>query len=115
MSGITTAQARCLRFIADYTAQHDGVAPCYTEICKHLEIKSKGEVHRLVQQLIDRGMVRHIPTRARSLEVVAGVIPPASHMELAHQIVRGVIQGQVDGLGERQLAERVARLLPSPA
>lgn len=115
MSGITASQARCLRFIADYTAQHDGVAPSYNEICEELDIRSKGEVHRLVQQLVDRGMIRHIPTRARSLEVVPGALPPPSNIELAHQIVRAVIQGQVDGQGDRQLVDRVARLLPSPA
>ena len=66
----SSLQTRCYQYIADYISASGGVAPSYTEIRRHLGLKSKSHVNRLVTQLVDRGKIRRIPNRARALEVV---------------------------------------------
>jgi SOS-response transcriptional repressor LexA len=47
----------------------DGIAPSYDEISKHLEIRSRGNINRIVTDLVERGMLNRIPGKARALSV----------------------------------------------
>lgn len=67
--GLTTLQASGLEFIADYQRAH-GASPSYTDIGAALDIKSRGSVHALVHQLLDRGVIQMASRRARSIAIV---------------------------------------------
>jgi len=68
MMGLTERQSDCLRFVrARRTAGMP--APSYSEISRHLGV-TRSNVHRLVHGLIDRGYLRFLPNRARTLALV---------------------------------------------
>lgn len=69
MSGITPAQHRALTFIRQYVAAN-GYSPTFREIAGGVGLKSSSEAHRLVHGLVDRGSVKLLPRRARSIELV---------------------------------------------
>ena len=66
---LTAQQARLLAFI-EAQALH-GVSPSYDEMCAHIELASKSSIHRLVIALEERGHIRRLPNRARTITVVA--------------------------------------------
>lgn len=68
MAGLTHKMRECLRVIDDLT--DDGVPPTLDEIKEAMGLPSKSSVHRLVAKLTERGYVRSLPYRARSLEIV---------------------------------------------
>lgn len=68
MAGLTHRQAECLSYIEALTK--DGVPPTFEELRVKLDVASKGNVHRLIQGLVRRGYVTHIPRLGRSLEVI---------------------------------------------
>ena len=75
MMGLTPRQADCLAFIRK-RLEADGVAPSYGEIAAHLRIV-KSNVHRMVHALEERGHIRLIRNRERSIALVAdGVTKP---------------------------------------
>lgn len=49
----------------------NGVGPSYEELAGDMGISSKGEVHRVLKGLRERGMVSWMPGRARSLHLTA--------------------------------------------
>jgi len=58
-----------LSFIEAYTLLN-GVAPSFDEMMKEMGLRSKSGVHRLIEQLVERGRIRRMPNRARAIEVV---------------------------------------------
>ncbi len=56
------------------------VAPTIDEMRDRLGVRSKSSVHRLVEGLTERGLIRRLPDRARAIEIVR-----------AKQIARGFI------------------------
>lgn len=75
--GLTKMQADCLGYIKDYRARHGGVSPSYQEIAATLQIKSKSGVTRLIEKLIERGAVRRLARRSRSIVILdAGTTCP---------------------------------------
>lgn len=69
MIGLTKQQLDCLNFIKAFLNEH-GFAPSYQEINDAFGLHSKSSVYRLMRALCDRGYIRQLPNRARSLEVV---------------------------------------------
>lgn len=69
--GLTALQAKCLAFIEERISA-DGIAPSFIEIGAHLKLSSKSGVYRLVDCLTERGHIRRIPKRARSIEILIG-------------------------------------------
>lgn len=63
--GLTKMQSRALEFIAS-----SDISPSYQEISDHLGLMSRSGAARLVDGLEERGFVRRVPRRARSLVVV---------------------------------------------
>jgi hypothetical protein len=67
--GLTAKQRALLAFISGFIAEH-GYSPSYEEMAKHLG-STKPCCHAIVARLVERGAVRKLPHRSRSLELVA--------------------------------------------
>lgn len=69
-----TKQMRAVKdFIEDFMVVHDGMSPTFAEIAKGIGLKSKSGAHRLVTDLEERGHVRRLTYRARSIQIVEHV------------------------------------------
>ena len=49
----------------------DGYSPSFEEMKKHLGLKSKSGIHRLISALEERGYIRRLPYRHRAIEIVS--------------------------------------------
>ena len=63
---VTKKQLQLFDFIKDYVNQN-GVAPTFSEMQDYLGLKSKSNVHRLVNALEQQHMLRRTPKLARSI------------------------------------------------
>lgn len=70
MLSLTAKQAELLDFIEAMTLQNGGVAPSYEEMKCALGLKSKSGIHRMVLALEERGHIRRLREKARTIEVV---------------------------------------------
>jgi repressor LexA len=101
---LTNKQAQCLDLIEKHWAEHK-TCPSYEDLLPALGIKSKAGVHRLIRALEERGFVRQIPHRARSIEV----LKPQSHLSAEYQ------RGFRDGIeAERRMVAEDREWLNSP-
>lgn len=66
MTGLTERQSECLAFIRDALAVSD-VSPSFGEIGEALGLASKSGVHRLVHGLAERGYIKFLPDRRRTI------------------------------------------------
>ena len=66
---MTQQQQKLLKFLE---AKERAGEPCpsYDEMMQFLELRSKSGVFRLIEVLHERGHIRRMPNRARSIEVV---------------------------------------------
>ena len=67
--GLTTRQAQCLSIIETRIKQ-TGLCPSFDEIAGGLGIRSKSNVNRLLNGLEERGKIRRLPGRARSIALI---------------------------------------------
>lgn len=67
--GLTRKQRQCLDILAAHVAEH-GHSPTMTEIAGLMQLKSKSNVARILDQLQERGRIRRTPRRACSIEIV---------------------------------------------
>lgn len=67
--GVTSREQEALMFIRTYIAKHRS-SPSFSEIAVALGYKSKSAAFRIVEALTDRGHLRHMARRARSLALV---------------------------------------------
>ncbi len=74
MTALTARQSDALAFIAAFQAER-GFGPSYREIAKGIGLESVGRVHRLVACLEERGAIRRLANRARSIEVIQQLGP----------------------------------------
>ena len=68
---MTDRQRELLAYIRSEIT-HTGQSPTYESMMTHLGLKSKSGVHRLVDGLVQRGLIRRIPHAARSIALVSG-------------------------------------------
>lgn len=68
--GLTPRMAQCLAAIQAFVA--GGTSPSYRELGGALGISSKNSVHRLVSGLQERGYIRKMAGRQRSIELLGG-------------------------------------------
>jgi DNA-binding MarR family transcriptional regulator len=68
-AGLTRRESEALSFIRAYGAASDGVSPSYAEIASAIGLKAKSGVHRIIVRLEERGHLRRLAGRARSLAV----------------------------------------------
>ena len=66
--GMTKRQQQLLNFITSYVAQHS-YSPTFEEMKVAVGLASKSGVHRLVSGLEERGLIRRLPYRDRSIIV----------------------------------------------
>lgn len=66
--GLTAQQAKLLNYIEVCTAEF-GVCPSYEEMGAAIGIKARSGVFRLIEKLEERGHIRRLPNRARSIEL----------------------------------------------
>ena len=74
---LTNHQSRALAFIDRYT-RASGISPTLTEIGEHLGVSSRSSIHGTVTDLVERGFIRRLPHRARSIEVLR--MPPSGEL-----------------------------------
>lgn len=68
---LTHQAQRLLRYIEKFSKAR-GICPTYEEMALGLGLASKSGAFRLVSQLEERGAIRRLPNRARSVEIVGG-------------------------------------------
>jgi repressor LexA len=92
----THQQARLLSFIEGYQASNSGVSPSFEEMKDALGLKSKSGIHRMVQGLEERGLLRRIPNRARAMEILSddGPLSAFSTAALIDELARRSTENQ---------------------
>jgi LexA DNA binding domain-containing protein len=81
-AGLTAPQRDVLLIIQELTAL-DGVSPSYSELSREMVANNRGNAHRAVECLIERGYLACIPNRARSLTVLRPIpMPEEPEIEL---------------------------------
>lgn len=73
MTGLTPLQHDTLEAIK--RLGKGGICPSFGELSEDLGIAKSG-VHRVLSQLEDRGMLRRLPNRARSIELLPTALGP---------------------------------------
>lgn len=68
-AGLTRQQSACLSYIQAFQDEC-GYAPTYDQIAAAVGLASKGGVNRLIVGLEERGRIRRLPNRARSIEII---------------------------------------------
>jgi repressor LexA len=100
---LTPRQVEILRMIRDYQKNH-GCSPTMQELADVLDI-SKVTVFEHVEGLVEKGLLRRLPHRARSLELTARVelpdedghsIPIVGHIAAGNPIIGGDERDQLD-------------------
>lgn len=67
--GLTPQTLKCRDYIAKFL-RVKGVPPTIREIAVFFDLQSTSGVHRMVDELVDRGYLRRLPRQARGLELV---------------------------------------------
>lgn len=70
--GMTPGQAKLMEFLREHMQKNDGIAPSYEEIMVAIGLNSKSGVHRMIHGLVERGLIRKISNRSRSIVIVDG-------------------------------------------
>lgn len=66
---LTRKQADAYQYIVGYVKSR-GIPPSFDEMMRALGLRSKSGVHRLIDALEARGLIRRIPNLARAIEIV---------------------------------------------
>ena len=66
---LTKKQLELLIFLEE-NIKSSAVTPSFEEMKIAIKLKSKSGVHRLISALEERGFVRRLPHRARSIEII---------------------------------------------
>lgn len=70
VSGMTPRQKDLLEFIRSYSSESGGIAPSYDEMKNAIGVASKSGINRLVCGLEERGLIRRLKQRERSIVVI---------------------------------------------
>jgi len=66
---LTRREKQCIDVIRTLTTKN-GYSPSYDEILKAMGLKSKSSISRLTNQLVDKGYVKKLPGRSRSIALI---------------------------------------------
>lgn len=69
MIGLTAIQQQTLDFLRSYHAEH-GIAPTCQEIIEHFGWQSRSNAARVLDLLEERGHIRRVAKKARSIEFI---------------------------------------------
>lgn len=67
---LTHQQKQLLDYIDRFVAAHRGVAPTFEQMAVALGLRSKGNVHRMLGTLEERGYLRRIKHTARAIQIL---------------------------------------------
>jgi repressor LexA len=67
---LTQRQKSLVKFIDAYQQTHGGVSPRYREMADGVGLKSKGNIHKLLHNLQEMGVVRWMPNRHQAIEIM---------------------------------------------
>ena len=67
---MTERQAQCLEAIEALISEREGIAPTVREIARRMKSKSVGSTKSLIDGLVERGLIRRLPCKARAIEVI---------------------------------------------
>lgn len=67
--GLTQKQSDLYKFLVFYSNKR-GIPPSFDEMKRHLGLASKSAVHRIISALEERGYIRRLPHRARTIEII---------------------------------------------
>ena len=87
--GLTRRQRQVFDFIRAKIEAHN-VPPSYDEIKQAVGLKSKSSVARIIDELEERGAIRRLPGRSRSIEIVRQAMTVPS--DLVDAIIRASIK-----------------------
>ena len=68
MMGLTKRQSEALAFIRGFIAENE-YSPDYREIRAGMGLTSTSQVHAVVTQLVERGAIRYLPGKKRSISI----------------------------------------------
>ena len=85
---LTKRQKEILSFIEDYL-QDLGYSPSLDEIAQHFRIASLNAVYKHLRVLEERGFIRRMTNRARSIQVVHQELGEERHVPLLGKIAAG--------------------------
>ena len=68
---MTRRQAELLRYIESYIRWY-GYSPSFEDMMKGLRLKSKSGIHRMVHALAERGKIKILKYKRRSVELIDG-------------------------------------------
>ena len=92
---MTHLERQLLRFIEQYLADYDGVAPTLAEMASAVGVASKSSVHRLLKVLERRGLICREPNHARATRLVQAEVDLSKVPDgtlLAEAASRGLIR-----------------------
>lgn len=87
--GLTKRQREALDFIRAYSAER-GVSPTFGEIASYMG-KGKSDIFRILTGLEERGAIRRMRNRARSIELVDRPAPVVGQFTLPPDMLRRLL------------------------
>lgn len=78
MLGLSARQRDIVTFIESFVTHH-GHAPSYREIGSHLKLSSLGTIHKHIQTLTKKGVIKTLPRQGRSLALTEAIPPLKTH------------------------------------
>jgi repressor LexA len=85
---LTKRQKEILEFIREYLVR-EGYAPSLEEIGDHFGLSSVATVHKHIQNLVEKGLLRKAWNRSRSLEIVDPSTAEAVEIQLLGTVAAG--------------------------
>lgn len=72
---LTRRQRAVMLYLQEYLDASGGIPPSYVEIAAAVGLAGRSGSHRIVHSLVKRGFIRHMPNRARAIEIIRPVQP----------------------------------------
>ena len=86
---LTKRQREIYDFLREYVAR-EGYAPSLEEVGAHFGLSSVATVHKHVQNLVEKGLLRKTWNRSRSIEIVEAASEPACEIPLLGTVAAGM-------------------------
>ncbi len=78
MHGLSARQRDIVAYIEQFNHEK-GHAPSYREICSHLKLRSVGTVHKHIQAMRKKGVIKILPRQSRSVALNCETPPAKTH------------------------------------
>lgn len=94
---MTHLERQLLRFIEQYLADHDGVAPTLAEMATAVGVASKSGAHRLLESLKRQQLIRREPNQTRAVRLMRPAVDLSKVPDgtlLAEVASRGLIRAE---------------------